>query len=330
MGKNFKNKSVKLIITSLLCGLAFTCVNVNAMENSDSEIEQQQSQETNKENENNRKKREDIKKKIIKILLENDEEKSKEKIKEIEKELIEITDKEERDDIKQELHELMDKALIEIEETPIVINNYIEIIRSRVMDGKIDLSIKDIAYINKYIESKKEYLLDQYLEYTNETIEFFNQCIKDAIKGDINIKLKAIPDLLCYGNIDYATNIMEKIETDMKKYETYINSEENKELYYKAKDLKKRIEYEKEKAIVMKQINDHFREITTLYNSAANTLQPHLLGAALQKITEIEKIVIEKDKYVIGRLSSIRSNIENWKKTLEDEYEIIKNKIKRN
>ena len=35
MKKNFKNKSIKILITSLLCSLAFTCVNVSAMRESD-------------------------------------------------------------------------------------------------------------------------------------------------------------------------------------------------------------------------------------------------------------------------------------------------------
>ncbi len=48
MKKNYKNKNIKIFITSLICGLAFTFVNVNAMNDSDSEVQQQQiSQEVN-------------------------------------------------------------------------------------------------------------------------------------------------------------------------------------------------------------------------------------------------------------------------------------------
>ena len=47
MKKNFKNKSIKILITSLLCGLTFTYINVSAMKNNDSKGEKQQSQEIN-------------------------------------------------------------------------------------------------------------------------------------------------------------------------------------------------------------------------------------------------------------------------------------------
>ncbi len=60
MKKNSKTKSIKILITSWLCGLAFTCVNVSAMEDNIEEQQQQISQEVNNnsntyntENENN-------------------------------------------------------------------------------------------------------------------------------------------------------------------------------------------------------------------------------------------------------------------------------------
>ena len=70
MKKNSKNKNIKILITSLLCSLAFTYVNVNAMKNNNSEGEQLQiSKEsnnntnvTNNNNENKESKSEEIQK----------------------------------------------------------------------------------------------------------------------------------------------------------------------------------------------------------------------------------------------------------------------------
>lgn len=53
MGKSYKNRKIKILITSLLCGLAFTCVSVSAMEDSDSEEKKQESQLSNTNMENN-------------------------------------------------------------------------------------------------------------------------------------------------------------------------------------------------------------------------------------------------------------------------------------
>ncbi len=49
MKKNSKTKSIKILIASLLCGLAFTCVNVSAME-SDSKNQQQQIPQNSNDN----------------------------------------------------------------------------------------------------------------------------------------------------------------------------------------------------------------------------------------------------------------------------------------
>ena len=101
MKKNYKNKSIKILTTSLLCGLAFTCVNVNAMKNNNSEEQQPQiSQESNnnsnvtnndKENNTIKRERKDIIKKIIEI-LDNEQEDNTKKIEDIRKELSEIVE----------------------------------------------------------------------------------------------------------------------------------------------------------------------------------------------------------------------------------------------
>ena len=280
MGKNFKNKSVKLIITSLLCGLAFTYVNVNAMKNNNSEEQQPQiSQESNdnsnvtnndKENNTIKRERKDIIKKIIEI-LDNEQEDNTKKIEDIRKELSEITDKKEKEDIKKEASEFLEKRINE------------------------------------------------------------NKKIMNGIKKEMNKNFKNVSHQLYMGNFDKATNIMKEIEKKIKKYEIYLNSEGDTELYEKTKELKEKIKYEKEKAIVIKQINDYFEEISTLCNSAVNSLQTDLLGSALQKITEIEEIVREKNRYVGEvKANSIRNNIGNWKEIIDDGYEIIKERIKRN
>ena len=339
MKKNYKNKSIKILTTSLLCGLAFTYVNVNAMKNNNSEDQQPQiSQESNdnsnvtnndKENNTIKRERKDIIKKIIEI-LDNEQEDNTKKIEDIRKELSEITDKKEKEDIKKEASEFLEKRINENKKIIEELEKYFKIIKERIKNKKFDVATKDIIYINQYIESNKQYLYYTSVEKIKEDIKLFNEKIMDGIKKEMNKNFKNVSHQLYMGNFDKATNIMKEIEKKIKKYEIYLNSEGDTELYEKTKELKEKIKYEKEKAIVIKQINDYFEEISTLCNSAVNSLQTDLLGSALQKITEIEKIIREQNKYVIGMITSIRNNIENWKEIIDDGYEIIKERIKRN
>ncbi len=140
MKKNFKNKSIKILITSLLCGLAFTCVNVSAMENSDSE---EQQQPISKESNNNS------------------------TITEQNKNLNNLNKEMNNDNIKKEEHNEQYTKLIESEKA--LINSYCCKVRRNIIEYKFEKALEELNDIKKIVNFEQLGLNDT--EYKNEVEE---------------------------------------------------------------------------------------------------------------------------------------------------------------
>lgn len=366
MKKNNKNKNTKILITSLLCGLSFTCVSVNAMQNSDSEEEKQQiSQESNgnlngMDNFNNMLKMQHIhEQKLLsqKLFHQKQEDKHFNKAQKYEEEIIkeleeyrkkaqdyinaencflaEFFIKEIEEKLNEEssnLNELtikyyeeeitrLNKEFENIKEREKIIkitDKYFDSILEKLNHEEYDLAIKNITYVNRYIESKKQYLKNRDMEKLNEDMKYLKEKLKTNIDYELKRYFKDAFDKIDMGDIDNTKIVMDKIlAMRSEKYRTYFNDEEDIKYYKNYKELMERIDKEIKKQAVIKDIKDCCKKITLDIELAEKTLEKGPITSASKKINEMENLV-EKNKQILGmfKTNEFRNMLEEFKENL--------------
>ena len=340
MKKIFKNKSIKILITSLLCGLTFTYINAGAMESS----EQKQSQESNSKSnttfdfknatnmQSNFEEAAIAQKLSSKTYNSNLIEDLEDKIKKIQKYLdmeyfdmasffvdttykflkenTEYMDENTKNNYENKAKNLKEKIKLEFIKN---LEDKIKEIQEYNNSKNFFWASEKLNDMYKFLEKNKTYtdknFINEYKNKVKDLREKIKENRKKEIIENINTTYEYAIDYINHGDLDFARDKLNEIIKDKKINSLYLNMKDFEKINEKIENLNRKI--------AIKKMNENYKEANKkIYNDDFN-------GA----LNIIEKIISDKETYssylneenkkeIEEKINELKNNIENRKKAV--------------
>ena len=342
MKKIFKNKSIKILITSLLCGLTFTYINAGAMESS----EQKQSQESNSKSnttfdfknatnmQSNFEEAAIAQKLSSKTYNSNLIEDLEDKIKKIQKYLdmeyfdmasffvdttykflkenTEYMDENTKNNYENKAKNLKEKIKLEFIKN---LEDKIKEIQEYNNSKNFFWASEKLNDMYKFLEKNKTYtdknFINEYKNKVKDLREKIKENRKKEIIENINTTYEYAIDYINHGDLDFARDKLNEIIKDKKINSLYLNMKDFEKINEKIENLKEKIKLE-----FIKNLEDKIKEIQE-YNNSKNFFW------ASEKLNDMYKF-LEKNKTYTDK-----NFINEYKNKVKDLREKIKENRKK-